>query len=59
MQFNNVFVIGIIVIGVIGTIVSVLTHTFKKDTVKWVQSSDQTLIKKKKKTVSKIKKKKI
>jgi hypothetical protein len=33
MQFNDVFVIGIIAIGVVGVILSVLTHTFKKDTV--------------------------
>lgn len=33
MDFNDAFVLGIIVIGVIGTIITVLTHTFKKDTV--------------------------
>ena len=33
MDFNDAFVLGIIVLGVIGTILSVLTHTFKKDTV--------------------------
>ena len=33
MEFNDAFVLGIIIIGVIGTILSVLTHTFKKDTV--------------------------
>jgi len=33
MEFSDAFVIGIIIIGVIGTILSVLTHTFKKDTV--------------------------
>ena len=33
MQFSDVYVLGIIIIGVIGTIITVLTHTFKKDTV--------------------------
>jgi hypothetical protein len=33
MEFSDAFVLGIIIIGVIGTILTVLTHTFKKDTV--------------------------
>ena len=33
MQFNDAFVLGIIIIGIIGTAVTVLNHTFKKDTV--------------------------
>ena len=33
MEFSDPFVLGIIIIGVIGTILAVLTHTFKKDTV--------------------------
>ena len=33
MQFSDAFVLGIIIIGVIGTILTVLTHTFKKDTI--------------------------
>ena len=33
MDFSDAFVLGIIIIGVIGTILTVLTHTFKKDTV--------------------------
>lgn len=33
MQFSDAYVLGIWVIGIIGTIITVLTHTFKKDTV--------------------------
>ncbi len=33
MQFSDIYVLGILIIGVIGTAVTILNHTFKKDTV--------------------------
>ena len=33
MQFSDAYILGIIILGVIGTAVTILNHTFKKDTV--------------------------